>query len=141
MSLQISNELFYKTYYEESGNIFEAINNWADDANRIAYQTQGKLSKSECLDGCLTSTLPKDYKKRKRVVDAEVEYIENFIHKALSEVDDNKVKTCVIKTLDCSRNTHNLTYFYDDDLTSGQRSRVRILSRMIWYSLYPKGRR
>lgn len=140
MGLYELNKEFNTKYSSQTDNIFEAINLWSRDATNLAKESEGLLSDSECLNSCLTGKYPDNYKTRKRIVDAEIQYIENFIDKALCEVDDLHVKDSVIATLSCSRKLHNLKYVYTYELTDGQKSRVRILSRMIWYSIYPKRR-
>lgn len=139
MSIVDRNKEFQNQYIANCDNVFEALNSYSRDALELKENSDGKLSDSECLSCIVTDKLPDNLKHRIKVEVAETEYIKNYIYKALADVDDVKVKRCVIVSLATSRKHHNLTYQYQHGLSDGQKSRVRVLCNMIWYSLYPKG--
>lgn len=138
MSLDKANKLFQSKYMDSQNNVFDAINMWVNDATKLKSQYQGRLSSSESLTSCLTSSLPQNIDRRIVVKDSEQLYISRYIKEALTQIDDKDVKLSVLQTLNKSRSENNLTFIYLDILTDSQRSRVRVLSRLIWYNLYPE---
>lgn len=138
MGLDKANRLFRSKYMDSQNNVFDAVNMWAHDATKLEAQYQGRLSSSESLTSCLTSNLPQDIDRRKIVRDSEQLYISRYIKEALTQIDDKDVRLSVLQTLNKSMSENNLTFIYLDILTDSQRSRVRVLSRLIWYNLYPE---
>ena len=137
MSLVDKNELFQTIYMVDTDNTFEALNNWSRDANKLCTQYRNCISNAEALSSTLTNTFPQDLEYRKIVADVENKYVDRYINEVLSQIDDVKVKASVLKTLSHSRGIKDLEFIYLNELSESQRSRVRILCRMIWGNLYP----
>lgn len=138
MSITESNQLFESQYLNNTDNIFEAINHYASDANKLCNQTQNRLNKSEALTSILTKKLPDDISKRRVVEIAEHTYADKYIKQALADIDDGNIRKHVYESLIQSQYTSNLVYVYGSGLSSSEKSRIRILCNMIWSSLYPR---
>ena len=138
MNLVDSNRLFEDQYLSQTSNTFEAINMWVKDSKQIEAKYQNRLSSNESLSSALTQKVPDNLDRRKLVKDVESQYIDRYIREALSQIDDKDVRISVLQTLNHSRLEKNLVFVYLDILSDFQKSRVRIISRLIWYNLYPK---
>lgn len=138
MNLVDSNRLFEDQYLSQTSNTFEAINMWVKDSKQIEAKYQNRLSSNESLSSALTQKVPDNLDRRKLVKDVESQYIDRYIREALSQIDDKDVRISVLQTLNRSRSEKNLVFVYLDILSDFQKSRVRIISRLIWYNLYPK---
>ena len=61
MNVIEQNLQFEKQYASKCSSIFEAINMWANDANKINDKYRGRLEPCECLETALTGELPDDF--------------------------------------------------------------------------------
>ena len=138
MNLVDQNKQFEEVYLSKTSNIFEAINVWVSDADKLKTQYQNRIDNNEALSSMLTCNLPQNLDRRRIVKDVEQNYIDRYIHEALTQIDDKDIKISVLQTLNHSRSEKNLVFIYLDNLTKAQKARVRIISRLIWYNLYPK---
>lgn len=136
MSIVEYNKLFETKYMQTCDNVFEALNLWSQDAKTLEHKTRSLLSSNEALNACLDSKLPDNFNQRILISRAEKMYIDRYIKEALSQIDDIDVKKSVCYTLIKSRQLDNLVFVYLDNLSTSQKSRVRIISRMVWYNLY-----
>lgn len=59
----------------------------------------------------------------------------HVFHQVIADVDDPLVARSVRRSYGASLSEQHLIYRYHKELTSSQRSRVRILTRMIWYNI------
>ena len=138
MNLHEQNKLFEAKYLKDTDNVFEAINSWSNDANNLYSQLNGVISNSESLTYSLTSEIPKHIYQRIPISKVDLRYEYLYIQEALTQVEDKKVKISVIFTLKQSKLEKNLVFVYIDGMSASQKARVRVLSRLIWYNLYPE---
>ena len=138
MSLDKQLELFYSEYGQDS-NIFESINDWSRKANTLCEKSYNRLSKSESLSSILERKLPDDIDKRIPVQYSDSRYVNKYIKEATTYIDDVDVKRSVINSMYISTKKSNLLFVYVGGLTNSQKSRVRIICRMIWNDLFLKG--
>ena len=133
-----SNKLFNSRYMTQTSNTFEAINLWIKDSNNLKQQFDTRLSDKECLQSCLTGRLPEDIVTRRLVRNSSKRYIDRYIDAELSQIDDILVRKSVSSSLKRSRDLNNLVFEYHDKLTSSQKSRVRIICKLIWFNCFPR---
>lgn len=136
MNLVEQYDKFLEIYPQD--NIFSSINSWVDDSKKLQVKTSNRLSDSEALSACLTGELPKNLRNRRIVTYAEASYELRYIKEVVSQIDDNKVKYSCLQSLYKSKQAKNLIYVYPVPLTKYQKSRVRVICRLVWYNLYPK---
>lgn len=139
MSIYELNNKFDDIYLSGTDNIFEAINTYANDANNLKQVYHNRISSSEALNSVLTNELPENINKRRLVAETEFNYINVYIKEELSQIDDLRIRQSVQESLITSRDAHNLLFIYHSDLSLCERSRVRIICKMVWNNLYPKG--
>ena len=137
MSLDDRNKEFIEKYLSKTDNIYDAINQYIDDANELQRNSNNLISDSESLSIVLTDTYPKNYRYRKLYKEVEDSYVSRYIKSTLSEVDDVQLKHAISYIVDVSRLNHSLKLdsFNDFDLSEGQKSRGRILSKIIWENI------
>ncbi len=137
MSLDHKNRLFETRYNSKYENTFEAVKHWYDDAQRLKRISNNKLSNSEALNAALTGKLPQNYISRRSIDLAESEYIDRYIREAVSQIDSIDIQKSVLVSMNISRKNRKLIFAYSSKLTSSEKSRVRIIDRLIWYNLFP----
>ena len=137
MSLDDRNKEFIEKYLINTDNIYDAINQYIDDANELQRNSNNLISDSESLSIVLTDTYPKNYRYRKLYKEVEDSYVSRYIKSTLSEVDDVQLKHAVSYIVDASRLNRSLKLdlFNDFDLSEGQKARGRILSKIIWENI------
>lgn len=67
-------------------------------------------------------------------LDVEIKEIQDF----LSYIDDYSIQQCVLDSYRCTVKAHHLVYKYKNNLNEFQQTRVRVLTRMIWYCCIPE---
>lgn len=137
MSLAYQNKLFVDKYMNNTDNIFEAVNNLICDSNKVANQYHGMLSSSESLSYTLTDSFPTNFNSRIPILLIESKYIKQYINESLSYINDVDVKKSVILSIKNSLLNKKLEFWYCKNLSLGQKSRVKIISRLIWNNIYP----
>lgn len=138
MSLDEQYKLFDAAYASSCENIYEAVNNFAQDARSAQKEHNDKLSNSESLTYVLTKVLPDTFMLRSFVKDAPNRYAFRYVREVTSQIDDPDVRVSVIASMIFSFKQNNLTYKYLLNLSKSQRDRVKIICKMIWYNLYPE---
>lgn len=135
MSIPEKNDKFYRKYLAQTDNVFEAINKWTADSNKIYTKYQGLLNNVEALNAALTSKLPDNLKYRIPVKLSSDIYVFKYIRESLNYVDDILVKQSVLISMRNSISKNCLVVTYVGRLTEGQKARIRILCNMLWYTL------
>lgn len=137
MSLDDRNKEFIEKYLSKTDNIYDAINQYIDDASELQKNSNNLISDSESLSIVLTGTYPKNYRYRKLYKEVEDSYVSRYIKSTLSEVDDVQLKHAISYIVDASRLNRSLKLdlFNDFDLSESQKARGRILSKIIWENI------
>lgn len=138
MNVLEQNIEFEKQYTSKCKSTFEAINMWANDANKLNEKYQGRLEPCECLETALTGELPDDFDDRQLVKLCEVRYVYKYIQAELDQIDDEAVKVSVKFSIEAIIFSKNLVFKYRETLSEGQKARVRIITRMLWNNLCDK---
>ena len=137
MSLDEQNKLFYTKYIKPNETEFDAINRLANQANEVISNTNYILDSSEALTYCLTHEFPSNMNGRISLRQARNKYLFSYVKNSVSQIEDTDVRNSVIQTVNKSLIKNKLEFVYIN-LSKGQKSRVRIISRMLWYNLYPE---
>ena len=117
---------------EAVGNRYQAIMFLSDTARCLGRKYACyRLSESALLEWVITGTCPysKAAMERRKIISEDVDHIDEY----LEYVDDDTVQAVVRKLYKQSINEHHLILCKDENLSSGRRSRINILLRMIWY--------
>lgn len=115
-----------------NGNPFAACNIISKKASWLVRVTSGTADASEGVTWAITGKLPNNLKKRMenhmKLESSRTPYMVNL----LSYVDDDDVLEAVKQSYDQSVSIDSLTFYYPVKMTEGQKSRVRVLTRMCW---------
>lgn len=138
MAIAQLNRVFEDKYCENGMSPFEAINAWVGDAIDAYDSNHGLLSATESLNVALGCEAPESLDKRIPVSEAHSNYVRSYADLAVREVDDERVRHAVKASINLSLRKKTLTAAFLDGLSEGEKSRVRVLCRMIWNNFYPK---
>lgn len=130
-NMNISSPVFDKLE-ELLGSRYAAVNWIAELTDQIYDEYCGHLSKSEIMSWILEDKKPKNlatakYRARYSGIDkfnSEIDY--------LNYVSDKDVVLSVRETLNESVLHKNLTYIYLGELQESQKSRIRVISNILW---------
>lgn len=136
MSLYKQSVEFFEKYKGEDGSVYDAINQLSVDANKLRRKHEGKLSGSEALTAAITESYPKNLHNRITATESNDRYRRRYIREALCEVDDVWVRRSVYESLRYSYRERHLLFKYYHKLSDGQKSRVRVLTKLIWNNLF-----
>ena len=136
MSLDIQSKKFYDKYMQDTDNVFEAINQFSKDANKLRKKHKNLLACNEALSATLSGILPSNLEERKTLKHLKNKYLQRYVSSVLADVDDIEVKLSVLQSINQSQLSNSLEYEYLDSLTSNQQARVRILTRLIWFNIH-----
>lgn len=116
------------------GNVFEACNLIAYNADKLLKLTQNSVSESEAVSWATTGVAPNNLCDRRRqhmlLSAPKTKYMTNL----LSYVDDMNIKNAVEESFSQSVRLGSLTFYYPTKLSPGQKQRVRVLTRMCWHN-------
>lgn len=119
---------------------FEAIQQLAKLSRQKMVQSNNVISESEALTWALTDEKPKDLKRRMKIKETLQNvyqpvrfYQEQYMEDLLSSVDDIDIRHSVRKSFDKSKEAGHLIYMYINELSDGNKARVRILTNLVWY--------
>lgn len=114
------------------GSRYTAINYVARLTDKIYDEYCGHLSKAEIMAWILEGTKPKNLSLAK--YRAKYSGIEKFQSEIdyLNYVSDKAVVASVKETLNNAALRKNLTYIYLGDLQESQKSRIRVISNILW---------
>lgn len=120
---------------DKLGSTYAAVNYIAKSARQKRKQVDNRILESEAITWALTGIQP----KLRRVCKVAEWGTLNYLDEVLSYVDDENVAQSVRESYSESAKVHHLIYCYHSDLNESQKSRVRVLTRMIWYNIQEEG--
>lgn len=120
---------------EQCGSVYGAVNHVAKTARKLAAECDEQILDSHALSWAITGVKPELSKCRKPI---KLESLSNamtsaeYLEDILCYIDDNDMRTSVMESYRCSITCGHLIYFYTEGLDESQKSRVRILTNMVW---------
>lgn len=130
------NNVYNQMVKEFDHNEFVTVNFLVDLTRKIAAKYNYLLLDSEVISWVLTGEQPPVLNKVRRLRKQERIRRNALIYDILNYVDDALVKTCVTESIKESIKFQNLVYIYTGVNEKPRQARIRILTRMIWYSLH-----
>lgn len=125
---------------EECGSKFDAIHIISNRARKLSDSVEGVIQQSEALSWAVTDKKPKNLKHRTSVRELnnliyhpESYYKEQYLEDLLTEVEDFYVRESVRESFQLSTESGHLNYRYINGISDENKSRVRILTNMVWY--------
>lgn len=119
---------------DKLGSPFSAIHYISQSARKKREEVDYSILESEAITWVLTGVAPK-LRARHRFNRLSMPLIDEL----LSYVDDEEVSQSVRTSYEESMKAHHLIYHYHNNLDDNRKSRVRILTRMIWYNIEQEG--
>lgn len=138
--MSISDNQRFERIHQECGNTFQAVKIVADCANQICKSTFHKVDESDAIEWMMTRTYPK-FEHLRSYPQSQQHLIDTYISIYTELVDDTHVLSSVKLSIYSSCRSHRLKFIYDFGSDEYRRSRVRILTRLIWYELHPVPKR
>lgn len=128
----------FRLLEEACGSRYLAVRYISNVSRTLGHQNEEYyLSESKLLQWVLTGTCP--YSKSKleyrRYIFEQLDDLDEYLY----YVEDKVVYKTVRSLYKQSIRNKKLTYCTDQNITQGQRSRINILLRMIWYGFKTEG--
>lgn len=116
------------------GSTYQAIQHLSKLARKKLKELDNSIQDSQALTWALTGVKPDvPETKHKKVYHSNRFYQEEYMNDILCCVDDKEVCESVRESFRASKQVNHLIYVYNNTLDESRKSRVRILTRMIWY--------
>lgn len=116
------------------GDRFKACNLIAHTADKLLRVVNNSISESEAVSWAMTSVAPNNLQDRRRQHMLLSVPKTKYMNSLLSYVDDDGIKEAVQQSFSQSVRLGSLTFYYPSKLSSGQKQRVRVLTRMCWHN-------
>lgn len=122
-------------YYLHSndGDQFKACNAMCNEAEKI-HKKYPVFDGKECLVYALTGKLPVSLHDKERqymnLTVPKTSYMKNL----LEYIDNGDIVTCVEESFAQSVRLGSLTFYYPVSISSEDKTRVRVLTRMCWFN-------
>lgn len=130
------NDVYNQIVRDFDYNEFIAVNFLVGLTRKVAAKYNFLLLDSEALSWILTGDQPPVLNKVRRLRKQAAVRRKALLYDILNYVDDTSVKSCVVESIKESTNFQNLVYIYTGVNDKPRQARIRILTRMIWYSLH-----
>lgn len=118
------------------GSPYAAVNYIAKSARKKLKESNNGILESQAISWVLTGKEPKVH-RRMPVYNSSLNI--PYVDEVLCYVDDEEVCESVRESYNESLLAHHLIYCYHNNLDEFRKSRVRILTRMIWYNIQQEG--
>lgn len=111
------------------GNRYLATMLIAKEGRRRCKQWDYSILDSNAITWVLTGKRPPNKEKQSAKILRNMKKPSDI----LNYVEDDDIRKCVILSLKQSYTLNHLTYSYNQDMNKHKRTRVRILTNIIWY--------
>ena len=121
---------FYKKL-SNSSSIYSDVMSISNQARELSKRSGESILHSEAISRVLKGDTSKI------VFDDDVidEYESKYIKEMFMYIDDKEIKDAVYDSFYDSKKNRNLIYVYNEITDENRKSRVRILTRMLWFNL------
>lgn len=121
---------FYKKL-SNSSSIYADVMSISNQARELSKRSGESILHSEAISRVLKGDTSKI------VFDDDVidEYESKYIKEMFMYIDDKEIKDAVYDSFYDSKKNRNLIYVYNEITDENRKSRVRILTRMLWFNL------
>ena len=135
MNFKSDNEHFNEIVSKFNGNRYQAVQYIQKQSRKLLEYTDNRITDSEAITWVLTGEKP-DYESRKTFNEITAKYEDAYVDEILCYIDDKQVCESIRLSISKSKKSKNLVYRYTKGLDETQKSRVRVVTRMIWYKLF-----
>ena len=135
MNFKSDSENFNRIVSKFNGNRYKAVQYIQKESRRLLEYTDNRITDSEAITWVLTGEKP-DYESRKTFNEITAKYEDAYVDEVLCYIDDKQICESIRLSISRSKKSKNLVYRYTKGLDDNQKSRVRVVTRMIWYNLF-----
>lgn len=128
--MSLGEDFNFRQKLNNSTSIYELVNEVASKARKLAEDTDNVILHSESLS-YICRELDIDMSQFKRLTD----YEERYLREQFCYIDDPAVKDSVRESFKRSKESGKLTFVYCDVASKSKRSRIRVITRMLYYTL------
>jgi hypothetical protein len=128
--MSLGDDFDFRQKLNNSTSIYELVNEVASKARKLAEDTDNVILHSESLS-YICRELDIDLSQFKRLTD----YEERYLREQFCYIDDPAVKDSVRESFKRSKESGKLTFVYCDVASKSKRSRIRVITRMLYYTL------
>lgn len=129
MAFKSDNDYWASSGHQNRFQCIAEINSKIHDLNK---STRRKILNSEAISWITTGIKPDILDKH---IKSKFEINEEIIQEGTVHIDDIAVKSSVLKSLHKSDKLNKLVFIYASNMDDSQKSRTRVLCRMIWPNL------
>ena len=135
MNFKSDNEHFNEIVSKFNGNRYQAVQYIQKQSRKFLEYTDNRITDSEAITWVLTGEKP-DYESRKTFNEITAKYEDAYVDEILCYIDDKQVCESIRLSISKSKKSKNLVYRYTKGLDESKKSRVRVVTRIIWYNLF-----
>lgn len=135
MNFKSYNEHFNEIVSKFNGNRYQAVQYIQKQSRKLLEYTDNRITDSEAITWVLTGEKP-DYESRKTFNEITAKYEDAYVDEILCYIDDKQVCESIRLSISKSKKSKNLVYRYTKGLDESKKSRVRVVTRIIWYNLF-----
>ena len=135
MNFKSDNEHFNEIVSKFNGNTYQAVQYIQKQSRKLLEYTDNRITDSEAIAWVLTGEKP-DYESRKTFNEITAKYEDAYVDEILCYIDDKQVCESIRLSISKSKKSKNLVYRYTKGLDESKKSRVRVVTRIIWYNLF-----
>ena len=128
--MSLGEDFDFRQKLNNSTSIYELVNEVASKARKLAEDTDNVILHSESLS-YICRELDIDMSQFKRLTD----YEERYLREQFCYIDDPSVKDSVRESFKRSKESGKLAFVYCDVASKSKRSRIRVITRMLYYTL------
>ena len=128
--MSLHEDLEFRKKLDSSTSIYELVRKTAEKARQLSEDTNNAILHSEALS-YICRELEIDMAQFKRISD----YEERYIREQFCYIDDQAVKDSVRESFKRSKELGKLTFVYLNVSSKSKRSRIRVITRMLYYTL------
>lgn len=131
MNMAMSDDLAVRREIEYSSNAYEIVSGIAKTARKMCSDYDNMILQSQAISHAAHGTEPDLYD----IQQSKDEYEARVIKEEFCYIDDVEVKHAVYDSFYASKAKNNLVYVYNDIKSESKKSRVRIITRMLYHKL------
>ena len=128
--MSLHEDLEFRQKLDHSTSIYELVRNVAENARKLSEDTNNAILHSEALS-YICRELEIDMSQFRKISD----YEERYIREQFCYIDDPAVKDSVRESFKRSKESGKLTFVYLNVSSKSKKARIRVLSRMLYYTL------
>lgn len=129
--MSLKNDTPTRKKLEQADNIYAEVCKIMTTARSLAMECDNKVLHSQAITHVINGTEP----AHQFVHDFRDEYEAYQIRDLFCSIDDEEICNAVYDSFYASKKNKNLIFIYNDITDEPTKSRVRVLTRMLWYKL------